>query len=166
MCKRKGKFEAFRGDIEAVVIGHLAKESTAKEVAKAVRKAKRGEKRPLEPQEPTERPSEVQEHTEQVLVSVEQPLESPETAPTAPPEAPEAPVAAPPAVELEASESEELGESVEVDRWGFQVALGRLREAPEPSEAIAVLLALRNSQPSEQLLTRVAWEVARRIDTQ
>lgn len=83
------------------------------------------------------------------------PIDLPEAAPEAPQPPPSA------ATELlELSDhSEEPVDGVEVDRWGFQVAMARLREAGEPSEAIAVLTALRSSQPSDELLTRVAWEV-------
>ncbi|CAE7648885.1 YDR541C, partial [Symbiodinium sp. CCMP2456] len=64
-------------------------------------------------------------------------------------EAPAAAEAAKPA------ESEEEG--MEVDEWGFQMALDQVKEAACADDALAVMEALVDSKPSAEFLEAASW---------
>lgn len=76
--------------------------------------------------------------------------------------------ASPERVELSDAEGEaptgegDEAEPVEVDIWGFQMAMDQFREAAggkgEPGDALAVLKMLLTSKPSPQLLAEGSWE--------
>ncbi|CAK9044373.1 unnamed protein product, partial [Durusdinium trenchii] len=52
-------------------------------------------------------------------------------------------------------ESEDL---MEVDAWGFQMAMDQVKEAACPEDGAAVLEALLKSKPSEEFLKEGSWE--------
>jgi len=51
-------------------------------------------------------------------------------------------------------------DELEIDEFGFEMALEQLREAPTPEDAAAVLEALLRSEPSRDLLEAGDWETA------
>ncbi|CAK8985256.1 unnamed protein product [Durusdinium trenchii] len=60
--------------------------------------------------------------------------------------------------EANAEADAEADAEAEVDECGFQLAMNELRNATGPADAMAVLNALQNSQPSRELLSWGAWE--------
>eukprot|EP00435_Cladocopium_sp_Y103_P036243 s27_g9.t1 len=177
MRKRKGKFDEFRADVERIIIAYVTKKSAAKAIA--ARK-----KRPVEEESAKTAISTSQAEHGNEDEEVPSTMSGPQTDPAEdldvaePKELRGAPEGGIPRAASQAGlpvqidlETQELSdhemlpdaeEMVEVDNWGFQVALNQLRECAgrPPSDAIAILTALLTSRPSEDLLSFGAWEAA------
>ncbi|CAL1134701.1 unnamed protein product [Cladocopium goreaui] len=178
MRKRKGKFDEFRADVERIIIAYVTKKSAAKAIAARKKKPVEEESAKTATSTQAEHGNEDEEvpstmtgpQTEDVAedLDVAEPKELVREAPEVDIPRTASQAVSPVQIDLETQELSDheilpdAEEMVEVDHWGFQVALSQLRECAgrPPSDAIAILTALLASRPSQELLSFGAWEAA------
>ena len=176
--KKKGRFDAFRPDIERIIISYMAIHPSRAQRWKPSAPESKVPSSPTKAKLPAS-PAKAQSRRASSEPGEEVELISVHLAPSQETQERPQDVQATEALSLEMPEAESVDQvelsdeerdgsdgsdgsdaMVEVDIDGFQIALAQLRDASDPRDALAVLGALRSSQPTTELLEWGAWEAA------